>query len=95
MTPVFSHASNLPICSSVKSSLIAQAGSCTVYSSGKGMGFHDAAGDDDGAHFLEPPMLLSGGNGLVAASVNMPPSNPLAFACASTRSTMASRWARE
>lgn len=32
------------------------------------MGFHDAAGDDDGAHFLEPPDAHQhGGNGLVAA----------------------------
>ena len=34
----------------------------------QGMGFHDAAGDDDGAHFLEPPDAHQhGGNGLVAA----------------------------
>ena len=34
----------------------------------QGMGFHDAASDDDGAHFLEPPDAHQhGGNGLVAA----------------------------
>lgn len=42
------------------------------------MGFHDTTSDDDGAHFLEPPMLISmAGTALSQLTMNMPPSNPL------------------